>query len=106
VSPIVAALDHPEVSLDPQSVPAVALSLVAVEEKGSEVHPEPQAAELGLAALGDHVGVVAVRANPTTHRGHRPTTSSRWTPTPREAAGDHQGDEQECRVPSRGPAYR
>src|SRR3954470_7534503 len=30
VSPIVAALDHPEVSLDPQSVPAVALSLVEV----------------------------------------------------------------------------
>src|SRR4051794_13590731 len=30
VSPIVAVLDHPEVSLDPQSVPAVALSLVEV----------------------------------------------------------------------------
>ena len=30
VSPIVAALDHPEVSLDPQSVPGVALSLVEV----------------------------------------------------------------------------
>ena len=30
VSPIVASLDHPEVSLDPQSVPAVALSLVEV----------------------------------------------------------------------------
>src|SRR3954454_16095236 len=30
VSPIVAALDHPEVSLDPQSVPAAALSLVEV----------------------------------------------------------------------------
>jgi hypothetical protein len=30
VSPIVAALDHPEVSVDPQSVPAVALSLVEV----------------------------------------------------------------------------
>ncbi len=30
VSPIVAALDHPEVSLDPQSVPAVALSLAEV----------------------------------------------------------------------------
>src|SRR3954468_9948031 len=30
VSPIVAALDHPEVSLDPQSVPTVALSLVEV----------------------------------------------------------------------------
>ena len=30
VSPIVAALDHPEVGLDPQSVPAVALSLAEV----------------------------------------------------------------------------
>src|SRR3954462_6569020 len=30
VSPIVTALDHPEVSLDPQSVPAAALSLVEV----------------------------------------------------------------------------
>ena len=50
VSPIVAALDHPEVSLDPQSVPAVALSLV---EAFDEV-PDPRKARgirHGVAAI-------------------------------------------------------